>query len=357
MAAPTALDLTEDAAFLTEFPLAAVGTLLHERWFTEDWKFPVQWDAVLTPATWIPLSVALAVTALAVVVWRKRGRRDYVPGPIELGMKWENYQDLLSWMPLVIGLHTAVPLLVSGTSLRLFVPNLDLPENFLGALLGLAEITIALSFFYGALTRFGALALAGTWLAGAILFGPVRLLEHVLLLGIAFFLFVTGRGPLAFDMALEWLYRPIERLMPYAVPVLRISTGLSIAVLAFTEKLWNIPMGLAFLERHPFNFFPSLGIDSIGDREFLLIAGTVELAFGLLLMSGVFVRLLILALWVPFNLTLPLLGWPELVGHLPIYGIMGLLLIWGEERPESDQALVEGVAEHVGSSGRMKAGR
>jgi len=66
-------------------------------------------------------------------------------------------------------------------------------------------------------------------------------------------------------------------------------------------------------------------------------------------MSGVFVRLLILALWLPFNLTIPLLGWPELVGHLPIYGIMGLLLIWGEERPESDRALVEGISERADS--------
>lgn len=331
--------------------------LLHERWFTEDWRFPVQWDAVLTPATWIPLGVALSITAVAVVLWRARGRRPLIPGPIELGMKWQNYQDLLSWMPLVIGLHTAVPLLVSGTSLRLFVPNLALPENLLGALIGLAQISIALSFFYGALTRFGALALAGTWLAGAILFGPVRLLEHMLLLGIAFFLFVTGRGPVAFDMALERLHQPIKRLMPYAVPVLRISTGLSIAVLAFSEKLWNVPMGLAFLTEHPFNFFPALGLSAIGDPEFLLIAGTVELTFGLLLMSGVFVRLLILALWLPFNLTLPLLGWTELVGHLPIYGIMGLLLIWGEERPESDQALVEGVADYEGGFGRAKAAR
>lgn len=326
--------------------------LLHERWFIQDWKFPVQFDLALTPRTWIPLGISLGITVLAVLMWRVLGRRPLVPGPIELGMRWEKYQDLLSWMPVVIGLHTAVPLLVSGTSLRLFVPNLNLPETFLGAVLGLAEISIALSFFYGTLTRFGALALAGAWLAGAVLFGPVRLLEQVLFLGIAFFLFVTGRGPLAFDMALERLHRPIERLMPYAVPMLRISTGLSIAVLAFTEKLWNLPMGLAFLERHPFNFFPALGLESIGNREFLLIAGTVELTLGLLLMSGVFVRLLILVAWIPFNLTLPLLGWQELVGHLPIYGIMGLLLIWGEERPEQDQALVEGVAQHAQESGK-----
>ncbi|HEV8176118.1 MAG TPA: hypothetical protein VGP44_00375 [Gemmatimonadales bacterium] len=324
-----------------------LAVLLHERWFTEDWKFPVQWDLMLTPTTWIPLAVALGITAVVMVLWKARGRRDFVPGPIQLGMKWENYQDLLSWMPLVIGVHTAVTLLVSGIGLRLLVPNLILPANFLGALLGFLEIAVALSLMYGALTRWGAVALALVWLSGAVVFGPVRLFEHALFLGIAFFLYVTGRGPLAFDMALERLHRPVEGLMPYAVPVLRILTGVSIVVVAFTEKLWNVPMGLAFLAEHHFNFFPALGIAAIGDKEFLLIAGTVELTFGLLLMSGTFVRLLILALWVPFNLTLPLLGWRELIGHLPIYGIMGLLLIWGEERPETQEALVQGVGDRA----------
>ncbi len=324
-----------------------LAVLLHERWFTEDWKFPVQWDLMLTPTTWIPLAVALGITAVVMVLWKARGRRDFVPGPIQLGMKWENYQDLLSWMPLVIGVHTAVTLLVSGIGLRLLVPNLILPANFLGALLGFLEIAVALSLMYGALTRWGAVALALVWLSGAVVFGPVRLFEHTLFLGIAFFLYVTGRGPLAFDMALERLHRPVEGLMPYAVPVLRILTGVSIVVVAFTEKLWNVPMGLAFLAEHHFNFFPALGIAAIGDKEFLLIAGTVELTFGLLLMSGTFVRLLILALWVPFNLTLPLLGWRELIGHLPIYGIMGLLLIWGEERPETQEALVQGVGDRA----------
>ena len=57
------------------------------------------------------------------------------------------------------------------------------------------------------------------------------------------------------------------------------------------------------------------------------------------------VLLLIVTLWLPFNLTLPLLGWRELVGHLPMYGILALLLIWGEERTETQQALVEGIAQ------------
>lgn len=48
--------------------------LLHERWFTQDWKFPVQFEMAFTPATWIPLGTALAVTVVAVGVWRVRGR-------------------------------------------------------------------------------------------------------------------------------------------------------------------------------------------------------------------------------------------------------------------------------------------
>ena len=246
-------------------------------------------------------------------------------------------------MPLIIGVHTAVLLLVSGVELQLFVPNLELPWHFVGGAIALAEIVIALSFLYGALTRVGALFLAAIWLTGAVLFGPLLLLEHVLFLGIAFFLFATGRGPLAIDMTMQRLHKPIEKLMPFAVPVLRILTGTSIVVLAFTEKLWNVPMGLAFLAAHPFNFLPALGFGGVTDLDFLIIAGTVELTFGLLLASGAFVRLTILVLWVPFNLSVPFLGWRELVGHLPIYGIMALLLIWGEQKPEKDVAFVKGV--------------
>ena len=56
-------------------------------------------------------------------------------------------------MPLVIGVHTAVPLLVAGTERYLLVPNLPLAWSFLGGVLGLAQIAIAPSFVYGFLTR------------------------------------------------------------------------------------------------------------------------------------------------------------------------------------------------------------
>ncbi|MEP6858195.1 MAG: DoxX protein [Gemmatimonadales bacterium] len=314
--------------------------LLHERWFTDEARFPVQFDRWSTPESAIPFMVAVGITTIAAFVWRARGRRQVVPGPLALGMPWENYIQLLTWVPLVIGIHMGVTLLVSGVSGQLFIPNLVLPVNLLAGVLGAAEIAIALGFIYGALTRPAAVALGVIWLAGVIVFGPLRLIEHTEILGIAFFLFAMGRGPLAFDMALEKLHKPLPRLIPYAVPVLRIALGIGLTVVAFTEKIWNIPMGLAFLSEHHFNFFPAIGLPGIDDTKFLLIAGAVELTVGLMLITGTFVRLVILITLVPFNLTLPFLGWRELVGHLPTYGILALLLLWGDERPGERGALV-----------------
>jgi hypothetical protein len=314
--------------------------VLHERWFTDEVRFPVQWGTWSSSSSLGPVAVALGITLIATAIYRMHGRRSVVPGPISLGMPWDNYVTLLTWVPLVIGVHMGVTLLVSGVSRQLFVPNLELPVNLLGGVLGMVEIAIALSFIYGALARPAAAALGLLWLIGALVFGPLRLIEHTEILGIAFFLFATGRGPLAFDRALDRLNKPVSSLIPYAVPVLRIALGVGLTVVAFTEKIWNIPMGLAFLAEHHFNFFPYIGLPGIDDTKFLLIAGTVELLVGLMLIAGTYVRLIIVVTLIPFNLTLPFLGWRELVGHLPTYGILALLLLWGDERPGEEGALV-----------------
>jgi hypothetical protein len=314
--------------------------ILHERWFLDETKFPVQFGTWSSPESLVPIAVALGITIIATVIYRARGRHSVVPGPIALGMPWENYVRILTWVPLVIGVHMGITLLVSGVGRQFFVPNLVLPVNLLGGLLGMVEIAIGLSFIYGALARPAAAALGAVWILGMLAFGPLRIIEHTEILGVAFFLFATGRGPLAFDMALDKLNKPLAPLIPYAVPVLRTSLGIGLTVTAFTEKLWNLPMGLAFLSAYHLNFFPYIGLSGIDDTKFLLIAGTVELLMGLMLITGTYVRLMIIVTLIPFNLSLPFFGWRELVGHLPTYGILALLLLWGDERPGEEGALV-----------------
>jgi len=313
--------------------------ILHERWFTDEALYPVQFGTWSSANSLVPIGIALGITLAATLIWRARDRHSVVPGPVALGMPWENYVTLLTWVPLVIGVHMGVTLLVSGVTRQLFIPNLVLPVNLLGGVLGMIEIAIALSFIYGALARPAAAMLALLWLLGMIVFGPLRLLEHTEIFGIAFFLFATGRGPLAFDMAVGRLNKPVPSLIPYAVPVLRVSLGVGLVLVALSEKVWNIPMGLAFLADHHFNFFPYIGL-AIDDTKFLLIAGTVELVVGMMLITGAYVRLVIVITLIPFNLTLPFMGWRELVGHLPTYGILALLLLWGDERAGERGALV-----------------
>jgi hypothetical protein len=241
---------------------------------------------------------------------------------------------------------------VSGVTLHLFAPNLRLGEpgavpigSLGGAVAALAQIAIGLALFYGALTRIATAFLVVLWLAGALWFGPILLLEHAIVPGIALTLYIMGRGPFAVDAMLNPRFGlPRLRWLPHALAPLRIGTGLSLVTLAFTEKIWNLPLGLAFLERYPVNFLPEWGIP-LSDETFLLAAGAVELLAGLLLIANVYVRIGILVLWLPFNLTLAAFGWIELVGHLPVYGAMAVLAIWGPGSQADVRALRRGLSQ------------
>jgi hypothetical protein len=68
-------------------------------------------------------------------------------------------------------------------------------------------------------------------------------------------------------------------------------------------------------------------------------------------MFGFFPRTIILTAWIFINMTLTIFNWVELVGHLPVYGVMAVLLVW--TLAEDDQRLwlngVLGSAEGVSS--------
>jgi hypothetical protein len=59
------------------------------------------------------------------------------------------------------------------------------------------------------------------------------------------------------------------------------------------------------------------------------VAGAIEVLFGLLLISGALPQAIVLIAGIPFNATLWFFGNLELVGHLPVYGTMLVLLVYG----------------------------
>ena len=58
---------------------------------------------------------------------------------------------------------------------------------------------------------------------------------------------------------------------------------------------------------------------------------------GLCLLFGIFPRTIVASMWLLINMSLTVFSWIELVGHLPIYGVMAVLLVWKTQ--EKDRRL------------------
>ena len=312
------------------FLAAASEASAHEKWFHPTENYALRWDLLLRPLPLGFIAAVLLVTFAAWVYWRKRGRRGFVPGPENFGTTDERRAALYGLIPAILGVHVAVPLLVGGVQGQLFSPNNQLSGVWMYAV-GLAQTGIALAIFYGALTRIAAVALGVLWLAGIFLVGLEPMLDSTMYLGFAAFFFLAGRGPISIDRLIVPPLEPSARLMERAIPALRVGLGLSLVFVAFTEKFANIPLAFDFLQRYPLNFTAALGMP-MSNETFILCAGAVELLVGLWILFGIFPREIILIAWIPINLTLTIFNWTELIGHLPIYGTLAVLLIWSPGR-------------------------
>jgi uncharacterized membrane protein YphA (DoxX/SURF4 family) len=302
-------------------------TMAHEKWFYEGPEKPMRWDLYFQARPLGFTGGTLAVFGLACLVWRLRRGRDFIPGPESFGARPERRMAFYGLVPAILGLHLAVPLLVYGVTGDLFTPNNEMKPGW-AHFFGLAEALIALCLFYGGMTRPASLVLIALWAAGAGLFSPEPMLESLHVLGYAGFFYLAGRGPIAVDRLLFPKLEPPVEYVAIAPTILRVGVGLSLVVVAFTEKLANLPLAESFLRLYPsINFTSTIRI-GISDELFALCAGSVELLAGLLITFGVFPRTIILLALFPMNLSLTVFNWEELIGHMPFYGALAFLLVW-----------------------------
>jgi uncharacterized membrane protein YphA (DoxX/SURF4 family) len=323
--------------------LSLSGTAFaHVKWFYQGERPSLSWNTFLEP---LPLAFAGGALLLLLGLWvlqRARGGRGLLPDLEFFGALPERRMGLYGFVPAILAVHLAVPLFVAGVTGHLFSPDNALPQGW-GYVIGLVQAGIALSLFYGGLTRIAAAVLAWLWLVGIALVGLEPMLDNALMLGFAVFFFLAGRGPISVDRLILPRLEPPAHWMRHAVTALRIGVGLGLISAAFTEKFANPGMAQSFLTQYPLNFTSAIGL-FIPDQVFVLAAGTVELIVGLCLLLNVFTREVIVIAWVPINLTLTIFNWTELIGHLPIYGAMAVLLIW-QPGPRNLELWVRGLRE------------
>jgi hypothetical protein len=294
------------------------GFLAHESWFTEarpayDWSFALEGP-----------TLALIAGAFAVaVLWRLAAR--IFPSP-ELGIL-RPLGRLTPWVPRLLAIHAGVSLLAQAARGTYLAPSLDLAESPVGSALAIAEGILGVWLITGYRIRPAAALLVAAGPLGIPFYGLVPILERMDLLGIAIFLALLPPEETPGGAVAAGPERAAAALLP-----LRLMVGGSLVILAFTEKLARPALALEFLDRYPaFNILRAVGLE-VGDVTFIRIAGAVELLFGLLIISGALPQLVVIAAGIPFNATLFFLGTEELIGHLPIYGAMLALLVYGSSQ-------------------------
>ncbi len=255
-----------------------MGFVGHEKWFTDTPGVP-DWGFLTEPGTLLAITAAVLVA----VVWRL-------------------------------------------VALRAPAPSMRLADNPVGIALAILQGVLGVWLISGVRIRpaAGVLVLAGP--LGMLVYGPVAILERADLLGIALFLAVLPPGRDRYGAA-----EPERPRVLWSVFYLRMLVGLSLLVVAFTEKLIDPHLALEFLDRYPvLNVARSLGLP-VSDLMFVRIAGGIEVLFGLLLISGAAPQIAVVLTGIPFNATLFFFGASELIGHLPVYGAMLALLVYGSE--------------------------
>lgn len=313
------------------------------RWFVEPGSFPLRAEDIFTGATLVTLVAILGAVVTSWLIrqqalahgWQDRFQAMLVPRLARHGVSLAQPRDLYAYLPAILAVHVAVLLFVRGVSRQFLVPNLPLRYSMVGGAMALAEIVIALfllgGLVIGGLTRVAAVGLLLLTAFGMLVFGPLQVMEHSYYFGIAAFLFITGPGPRAGRWFVHGLGRPIGRLLPFATRIVTATFGFATLLTGFTEKLANQDLAMAFLRDHPFNLTSSTPF-AISDANFVFMAGLGEAVLGAVLLFGALPRLAMLAAWVPFNLAVPFLGWPDVLGHLPIYAIILTVLIAGDGR-------------------------
>jgi hypothetical protein len=321
LAIPRSLQL---AACLLLGALAPSAALAHVKWFTDPTAYPLRTDLVLSDRTLLCLIGCTLAVAQLVLLQRR------------FGSSWRDL-PLLRRMsvgaPTILGVQAAIALTAAAAQSTLLAPNLRLPDGPLGMLLAALEVSIAFTFITGIADWLGALALIGLVPAVALVGQPLDVLEQFFWVGIGVTTLVIGRGSSAGQRARPWFLRRDPAWANRAVACLRVATGVALIAVALGEKLWNPELGRAFMASHPaFNVLHAvLGPDLGSDDLFVLLIGLGEAAIGAALISGRLTRLVVLGMWLPFHLGIPLLPDQELIGHLPIFGIMYVLLVHGAQ--------------------------
>lgn len=293
----------------------------HVKWFVEaDSIAPNKAFTFLFSDLAVQIWLVILVAALIVAYLLNRMM---IPPPQIVVNKGEQYKSKIIYLfQLIVG----ISLVLTSYSGSILAPHLKDPTVFavsLRLLEGVVGVLLIANFY----VFIAAILLFCLFIASTAVFGFLMSVEYFNLLGIAVFLLIL-KAPKN--------YRLTEHQI-WALPLLRLHTGIALCVLAFSEKLLRPELAMAFLDKHQVNFMQNLGVGEFSNHLFVLSAGCSELLFGLIFLLGFITRINTLSLaffLIASNVYFFVVGKPaegilEIIGHANLIAIAIILIIYG----------------------------
>jgi hypothetical protein len=275
----------------------------HAKWFIDSSQHhQTDWGFFFDAYTLAVLAPAVVVAGLWYVVG-PRLRRGWLPVLAPIGR-------LAPWTPRLLAGGLGLALVTLAVTGRLLGPG-TVAESVPGGLgLTLAQGAVGAWLVLGRRLKAAAGVLGLLCLASAVLAGPMIVLESGQVVGLALYLGLA-RAPVGSG-------KPARLIgTSSGARALGVALGVSLVVVAFTEKLGSPGVTAALLDSYPSLDVP--GALGVGEANLIRLVGAAEVLLGLLLVTGAAPELVALAAGLPFLATVPVFGVTELVGHIPIY--------------------------------------
>lgn len=293
----------------------------HVKWFVDSEKVTQNSHGMSAFYGWGSKEVLLwsGIVFIVVFIFSRLDKTIKTPkGLLSFGLKHEKKINRIAQVVLGVFLVT-----VSLLWKVILIPEFPI-EKGLTTLLGYLQILLGLMFIFNFKTRIASMTLGLLCLSLIPLFGIVTFLENALLFSLAIYFFICSskESSKAF------------RLHKHAVEIVRIGTGVSLVVLAFTEKLLYPELSLGFLEVHHWNFMQNT-FPWFTDKLFVLSTGFAELIFGVLFILGYITRIttVLIALFFGLSVTTMLVQFGKWeVEDLVVYVAAVLFIFYGHGR-------------------------
>ena len=305
--------------------LAPLPALAHVRWFV---PVGTNLPAMSLPSDWLAVllvSGALMFMASVLVVARIAAQSDALS---RITFSPWNSKHHLEWYLLFLLVNLVfIHNLLEGEFLG---PHFFVMPDVMMIGVVLQALVLILSVVSLLLTGVVLLVIA---LCGVVVFSFESGIDYffeVAALGLAYILVSTRIN--ALDRICFARYE-LTRFADLAPTILRLGLGLQLITLAIHNKLYEPAATYFFLTEHPYYNFPQfLGWADFTHLHFALAAGVFEAAFGVMLMLGLATRYVLLVVSFFFISTGIISGLEEVMGHLPIFGVIAVLFVAGDRR-------------------------